>query len=198
MTKDSVWRRLSLSQEAQPKSASLLDSWIFHSATSNLFHRRGGERQIEWSLCSFFLSSSKGFSRLGYRGGECRGRIGGGGPGSPSSNFHIQVCFFFYLSPVPWALWIWYLCWSDSADFLWEHMVAHTLRSNAGWLQWMRKELTGWYLKLLWDYTISYLSVIMDPGSLSPPYWKLCEYSRHLNSFVVWKKEFLNAQPHLQ
>ena len=171
MTKDSVWRQLSLSQEAQPKSTSLLDSWIFHSATCNLFHRRGGERQIEWSLCCFFLSSSKGFSRLGYRGGECRGRIGGGGPGSPSSNFHIQVCFLFYLSPVPWALWIWYLCWSDSANFLWGHMVAHTPWSNAGWLQWMRKELTGWYLKLLWDYTdfilkCNYVSRVLVPTVL--------------------------------
>ena len=136
VTQDLIWRQPPLRQDAQPKSTLLLDSWIFHLAASSLFCRWGRKGQSEWSLCSFFLTSLKGFSRLGYRGGECRGCVGGGGTESLSSSSHSSL---FCLLPVPGALGTWYLRGSKSYNFLWKHVMACASWSNGGWLQWLRK-----------------------------------------------------------
>ena len=62
---------------------------------------RGEEGQSGGSFCSFFLSSSKGFSRLGDWGGDRRGHIGGEGSESPRSSATFKFLFssIFHLLP---------------------------------------------------------------------------------------------------
>lgn len=81
VTQDSIWRQSFLRQEAQPKSILLGFLNISLDCLQPVLWK-GRPGASKWSLCSFFRSSLKGFSRLGYEDGECRGCIDKGEPGS--------------------------------------------------------------------------------------------------------------------
>lgn len=124
---------------------------------------RGAEGQSGGSFCSFFLSSSKDFSSLGYQGGELRGPIGGGGCESPhsSSTFKFLFSSIFHLLP---GLHEFGICAGlILLTFSRSTWCPCTPMSSGGWMQWMRKEFIGWDLNLLYDY--SYLILNCHPVS---------------------------------
>ena len=77
---------------------------------------------------------------------------------------------------------------SHSGNFLWEHMMAHASWFNGdSYLQCMRKNSLVDISNYCLITHISCSIIIIYPGLFFWPYWKLSDYSRHLNIFVVWK-----------
>lgn len=140
-----LWRMNQFGEnpDAQPKSTLPLDSWIFYLAASNRFPGRGGVDQVNGLSAPPSSAAWRAFLGWGTEA-QIEGVIlVGEGLGLISSNEPLSVCFRLSFT-CGLGSGFWYLCRSVYDNFLWEYMMVHVSWPSGGWLQYMRRELTGW------------------------------------------------------
>lgn len=182
VAQDSIWRHSSLSKEAQHAFTLLLNFWIFQWGASDLLRGEGREKANSLSAPSsspvwkFFLDGGTKVESVGVV-------LLGKGLGS-SALSSLFVFLSPVLGPLNWvSLWVW---------FWWVSLGAHDgpcFQAQWGMVTvWTRKELTGWYLTLLFGYTYFILVCNYMSRSFFSTILKAQWAQWILNIFVVWKK----------